>query len=412
MKNIKKIFSLALVFVLIFTLLTACGQSDDENGGSEPDTSGETQANGSDSEEPGDSDDSGDSVEFDGKFIIGGFGPITGANASYGTSVKDGAEIAVEEINAAGGVQVGDQKLELVYTFEDDEASSDVAQSAYNKLMDDGAQAILGGVTSGSHLGVTDLTYEDNILMLTPSATVANAVENPNAFRLCFTDPLQGEIMADYALNTAGASKIAILYNQADEYSTGIMQVFEAKVKEAGGEIVANEAFEEGATDFKTQLTTIKGSDAELIFAPVYYQAASYMTQQAKELDMDIPFIGTDGWDGVLAVSVDPANVEGAVFLTPFVSSDTNPAVQDFVAKYEEKTGGVPDQFAAQAYDCAYVIKAALEQAASVESDALIAAMTEIEVEGLTGKVSFDETGEPHKEAKLVEIVNGEYTMQ
>lgn len=372
----RKLLSIVLIGILTLTLLTACGKGNEKDSG---------------------------------EFIIGGFGPITGTAASYGNSVKTGAEIAVDEINDAGGVQVGDKKLKLKFLFEDDEASVDVAQSAYNKLMDDGAQAILGGVTSGSHLGVTDLTYQDNILMLTPSATVEKAVEYPNAFRLCFTDPLQGEIMANYAVKTVGAKKIAVLYNQADEYSTGIMNVFNEKVKELGGEIVANEAFEEGATDFKTQLTTIKGTDAELIFAPVYYQAASYMTQQGDELGIDIPFIGSDGWDGVLDVAVDPSILEGTVFLTPFVSTEDDPIAQDFVAKYKEKTDSNPDQFAADGYDCVYVIKAALEKAGSVESDDLIAAMTEIEVNGLTGKVSFDENGEPNKEVKLAKIVNGLY---
>lgn len=377
MKGIKKGIGLILALVLILSLFTGCN---------------------------------GESEDKEDMFVIGGFGPITGDAASYGTSVMNSSKIAIEEINAAGGVKVGDQTLELAHIFEDDEASPDVAQAAYNKLMDDDAQAIVGGVTSGSHMGVVDLANEDNILMVSPSVTVDNGVEYPNAFRTCFTDSMQGEIMADYALNL-GAEKIAIIYNNSDEYSTGIMQVFSDKIGESNSEIVANEAFEEGSTDMKTQLTTIKNSDADLIFAPVYYQPAAYMIQQADELGVDIPFIGTDGWDGILEVAADPTILEGVVFQTPFAYNDPNPAVKSFVEKYEEEVGEKPDQFGANAYDAVYAVKAALEKAGTTESEDLIAAMQEIEVEGITGNVSFDEDGEPDKEVKLIKIVDGEYEL-
>ncbi len=385
MKKKVRVIGLLMILLLSVSLLAACSSDDNEGG-----------------------EVSGD---FDGEFVIGGFGPITGDSAQYGLSVMYSSEIAVDEINEAGGVKVGDQTLKLVHTFEDDEAKPDVAQAAYNKLMDDGAQAIVGGVTSGSHLGTVDLAYGDNILMVSPSVTVENGIEYPNAFRTCFTDPMQGEIMADYAVNTVGAKKIAVLYNQGSEYSTGIMQVFNSKVEEFGGEIVENLAFEDGATDMKTQLTTIKNSDAELIFAPVYYQAASYMTQQANELGIDILFIGTDGWDGILEVTVDASALEGYVFQTPFSYNDPDEKVQEFVANYKEKTGELPNQFGANAYDCVYVVKAALEQANSTESQDLIDAMLEIKVDGITGSITFGEDGEPNKDVNLIKIVDGEYTL-
>ncbi len=377
MKGIKKGLSLVLALLLILSLFTGCN---------------------------------GESKDKEDKFVIGGFGPITGEAASYGTSVMKSSKIAIDEINAAGGVKVGEQTLELVHIFEDDEAKPDVAQAAYNKLMDDGAQAIVGGVTSGSHMGVVDIANEDNILMVSPSVTVDNGVEYSNAFRTCFTDSMQGEIMADYALSL-GAEKIAVIYNNSDEYSTGIMEVFVEKIGKSSSKIVANEAFEQGATDMKTQLTTIKNSEADLIFAPVYYQPAAYITQQADELGMDIPFIGTDGWDGILEVTVDASVLEGVVFQTPFAYNDPNPAVKDFVEKYEEETGEKPDQFGANAYDAVYAVKAALEKAGSTKSEDLIAAMQEIEVEGITGNIAFDADGEPNKDVKLIRIVNGEYEL-
>ncbi|BCJ96272.1 amino acid-binding protein [Anaerocolumna cellulosilytica] len=386
-KFMKKAFCLSLVGVMAVGALTACGT---KNSGS----TGEGNTNGS-----------ADS----GKFLIGGLGPLTGEAASYGISVKQGAEIAVEEINKAGGVKVGDETLQLELKFADDEASGEVAMSAYNSLMDSGIQALLGTVTSGAGLAIADKTNEDGILQITPSGSAADLTQYSNAFRLCFTDPLQGETMAEYAVKTLGYKKIAVIYNNADEYSTGVKEAFTAKVKELGGEVVAEEAFVTNAVDFTTQLTTIKGTDAEIIFVPAYYQDAAYITTQAAELGITLPFIGSDGWDGVLANIVDPAALEGAVFLSPFLATDENPAVQSFVTTYNEKYKATPDQFAADGYDTVYVIKAALEKAGSTKSEDLIKAMTEIEVKGLTGDVTFTEDGEPNKGAKFVEIKNGEY---
>jgi branched-chain amino acid transport system substrate-binding protein len=377
-KSLKKILSLGLVSALAISLLAGCGKKS-----------------------------AGDSTEF----IIGGLGPLSGEAASYGISVKQGAEIAIEEINAAGGVKVGDQTLKLSLNFKDDEASGETALSAYNTLMDEGTQALLGTVTSGAGLAIGEKIAEDGILQVTPSGSAAGLTEWPNAFRLCFTDPLQGQTMARYAVEDLGLKKIAVIFNNADEYSTGVKDAFVAEVATLGGEIVAEESFEKGAVDFKTQLTKIKGTDAEIIFAPVYYGDAAFITTQAAELGMSLPYIGSDGWDGVLAQVVDPAVLEGAVFLSPFLATDETPAVQAFVKAYDEAYKAVPDQFAADGYDTVYVMKAALEKAGSTDSEALIAAMTEIQVEGLTGSVTFTAEGEPNKGAKFVQIVNGEYTL-
>lgn len=374
-KSLKKVLSLGLVSVMTASLFTGCGKK--ESGSNE--------------------------------FIIGGLGPLSGSAASYGVSVKQGAEIAIKKINDEGGVKVGDETVKLNLNFVDDEASPEVAVSAYNTVMDGGAQAILGAVTSDAHMAITDRTNEDGILTITPSASIAGATAYPNIFRLCFTDPVQGETMAKYAVETLGHKKIAVIYNNSDPYSTGVKDAFNAEVAKLGGEIVANEAFEKGAVDFSTQLTKIKGSGAEIIFAPIYYTEASYIATQASELNVGLPFIGTDGWDGILAQVVDAKVLEGSVFLSPFVATDENPAVQSFVKAYKEEYNAVPDQFAADGYDVVYVIKAALEEAGSVKSEDLIAAMTKIKVDGLTGSVSFDENGEPNKGTKFVKIENGEY---
>lgn len=342
-------------------------------------------------------------------FTIGAFGPLTGAAASYGTSVKQGAEIAIAEVNANGGVKVGDKVYTFALNFMDDQAAEDIAVTAYDSLMDKGVNAIMGGVTSGATLATLDKAEKDGLLMITPSGSAQAITEPANIFRLCFTDPLQGVTIADYVIEK-GYDSVAVLYNNADEYSTGIYQAFKDELAAKGKSdiLVADESFATEDVDYTTQLTAIKSKGAKAIFVPAYYQAAAFITQQAKAAGIEADFIGSDGWDGVIAQVAEKDVVEGAIFLSPFLASDAG--AKDFVAKYETAYKAIPDQFAADGYDTIYVMKAAMEKAGSIESADLIAAMTEIQVNGLTGSVTFDATGEPMKEAKFVQIKNGEYT--
>lgn len=345
-------------------------------------------------------------------FLIGGSGPLTGDNASYGISVRNGAQVAIDEINAAGGVDVDGKKIKLELKFLDDEAGVQQAVAAYGSLVDAGADAILGTVTSGSCEAIVDLTKEDGILQITPSGSSKDCTKNDNNFRICFTDPLQGKTMADFAVDTKGYKKIAMIYNIGDNYSSGMAQAFEDEVKAKGAELVAKESFTKGDVDFNSQLTTIKNSGAEVIFVPAYYQDAAYMINQANQQGINIPFIGGDGWDGILAQVENKELLEGIVFLSPFLATDETPVVKNFVEKYKAAYDKVPDQFAADAYDGVYVIKAAMEKSGSTESKDLISAMTQIEVEGTTGKMTFTADGEPNKEAKLIEIKGGQYTLK
>ncbi len=402
----KKLISIILVAAMAVSTLAGCGSNTgDANATTEQAADAGTEVENADtSAEPA-------TVEGAETFLIGGIGPVTGGAASYGISVKQGAEVAIDEINKAGGVTVGDKTYQLALAFEDDEASEEKSPQAYNALMDQGINALMGTVTSGACLAITDLTAEDNILQITPSGSAKDCTKNPNAFRICFTDPLQGDTMAEYIVNTVGIKNIAVIFNNADEYSTGIKDAFEAKVAELGGTITASESFVTDDVDFNTQLTSIKSTDAECIFVPAYYNDATYITKQAKELGMTLPFFGSDGWDGVLGTVTDATTVEGAVFLSPFFAADTAENVASFVSAYEAAYSATPDQFAADAYDSIYVIKAAMEKAGSIESADLIAAMTEIEINGLTGdNMSFTADGEPNKGAKFIKIVNGEYT--
>ena len=359
MKKMTRVLSMALAAMMVIGSLTACGGSEDKAATTTND---------------------GEAV-----FTIGSMGPLTGDAASYGVSVKQGGEIAVAEINEAGGVKVGDTTYKLALVFEDDEATEDKAIQAYNAVMDQGAQAIMGAVTSGACIAITDLTLEDGILQISPSGSAMDCAKNPNGFRMCFTDPAQGENMADLAVNTLGYKKIAVLWDNASDYSMGIKDAFEAKVAELGGTIVASESFATGDVDYNTQLTSIKATDAEVIFVPAYYQEATYITKQAADLGMNLPFLGSDGWDGILATVTDASTVQNAIFLSPFFAADPSENVKAFVAAYEEAYGATPDQFAADAYDSVYAIAAAMEAAGSIEGADMIAAMTEITVDGLTG---------------------------
>lgn len=389
MKMWKKAASLALASALVVSL-AACG------------------SNGSDDSKEGSS--SGSDV-----FMIGGIGPTTGNNAIYGTAVKNGIQLAVDEINADGGIN----GYQIEYQFEDDQSDSEKSVNAYNTLKDWGMQMLVGTVTSTPCVAVVEETHADNMFQLTPSATTVEAVQYDNAFRMCFSDPSQGTVSADYIAENGLATKVAVIYDSSDTYSTGIYQSFSSEADAKGLEIVAAEAFTaDSNTDFSVQIQKAKDSGAELVFLPIYYQQASLILAQADRAGFAPEWFGVDGMDGILDVEgFDASLAEGLMFLTPFTPDADDEATQTFVANYEKEFGDTPIQFAADAYDCMYVIKAAAEKAdvtpdmsVSDMCDAMKSAMTEITIDGLTGKqISWDADGEPSKEPTVVVIKNGAY---
>lgn len=389
MKMWKKAASLALASALVVSL-AACGSKD-----------GGSNSGGSDSD----------------VFMIGGIGPTTGDNAIYGTAVENGIQLAVDEINADGGIN----GYQIEYQFEDDQSDSEKSVNAYNTLKDWGMQMLVGTVTSTPCVAVVEESHADNMFQLTPSATTVEAVQYDNAFRMCFSDPSQGTVSADYIADNNIASKIAIIYDSSDTYSTGIYQSFAAEAEERGLEVVTAQAFTaDSSTDFSVQIQKAKDSGAELVFLPIYYQEASLILAQADRAGFTPKWFGVDGMDGILNVDgFDGSLAEGLMFLTPFTPDAEDEATQSFVAAYEEEFGDTPIQFAADAYDCMYVIKAAAEKAeitpdmsVSDISDAMKAAMTEITIDGLTGKqITWSEDGEPSKEPTVVVIENGAYTV-
>ena len=347
---------------------------------------------------------------------IGGVGPTTGGAASYGTSVKNGASLAVKEINDAGGVN----GLKLELSFEDDENDPEKAVNAYNKLKDSGMQILMGTVTSTPCKAVKDNAHDDNMFLLTPSGSAVECTKYDNAFRICFNDPDQGTASARYIKENSLATKVAAVYDSSDVYSSGIYEKFAAECKAEGIEVVESQAFtSDNKSDFSVALQKIKDSGAELVFLPIYYQEAALILKQADTAGLDVKFFGCDGLDGVISqLKDDAALANGVMLLTPFAADAKDDKTVKFTAAYKAAYNDeTPDQFAADGYDAVYTIKAALEKAnvtdanisASDLCNKLKAVMTEITVDGVTGSMTWNAEGEPTKEPKAMYIQDGAY---
>ena len=348
-------------------------------------------------------------------FKIGGIGPVTGAAAVYGLAVKNGAQIAVDEINADGGIN----GYQIDFQFQDDEHDAEKSVNAYNTLKDWGMQMLMGTVTSAPCVAVADKTMADNMFQITPSGSSVECAQNPNVFRVCFSDPDQGAASATYIAENKLADKIAVIYDSSDVYSSGIYEKFASEAANHGLDIVAAEAFTADSNkDFSTQLQKAKDAGADLVFLPIYYTEASLILNQANTMGYAPKFFGCDGMDGILQVdNFDTKLAEGLMLLTPFAADADDELTQKFVTAYKEKYGETPIQFAADAYDAIYAIKAAAEEAgitpetsASDTFDKMKEAMLKITVNGLTGEnMTWTEDGEPHKAPKAVKVVDGAY---
>lgn len=352
----------------------------------------------------------------EGTFKIGGIGPTTGAAAAYGTAVMNAAQIAVDEINEAGGVN----GATLEFNPQDDEHDAEKSVNAYNTLKDWGMQMLLGTVTSAPCIAVEAEAVNDNMFLLTPSGSAVDCITaGDNAFRVCFSDPDQGTASAKYIGENGLAEKVAVIYDSSDVYSSGIYATFRTETENQPFEIVAEGAFTaDSKTDFSVQLQQAKDAGAELVYLPIYYNEASLIFTQAAGMDFAPVWFGVDGMDGILSVEgFDTSLAEGVMLLTPFSADAEDDLTKNFVTKYVELYGETPNQFAADAYDGIYAIKAALEKSeatpdmdASEICDLLKVAMTEISVDGLTGTgMTWSAEGEPTKAPKAVVIENGAY---
>lgn len=400
MKNFVKFVCLALVLVMTLCAFASCSGT--------ANTPADT--DGADTDSSANNNAAGSTIK------IGGIGPITGGAAIYGISVMNGMQIAVDEINAAGGI-CGAQ---IEYKFEDDVHDPETSVNAYNSLVDWGMNALIGTVTTGPALSVSPLAYEDRIFMLTPSASSTDVTDGKdNVFQLCFSDPNQGTGSAQYIGENMKDSKIAIIYRNDDAYSQGIRDTFVAEAANHSLNIVYEGTFTDAtSTDFSVQLTGAKNAGADLVFLPIYYQPASVIFTQAAAMDYAPIFFGVDGMDGILTMEgFDTKLAEGVYVLTPFSADSTDEATVSFVTKYQDKYGEVPTQFAADGYDCVYALKAACEKAGYTADmnteglcDALMTAMTEITVDGVTGAgMTWSADGSVNKAPMAVIIKDGAY---
>ena len=350
------------------------------------------------------------------EFVIGGIGPTTGAAATYGEAVKNGAELAVKEINEAGGIN----GYQVRFEWQDDEHDAEKSVNAYNTLKDKGMQMLMGTVTSAPCTAVVAKTAEDNMFQLTPSGSAVESIKGDHAFRVCFSDPNQGVASADYLAEKFAGKTVAAIYNSSDVYSSGIYEKFSAQAQEKGVKIVTAQAFtKDSAQDFTVQLQKVKESGADVVFLPIYYQEAALILTQADKMGLDVTWFGCDGLDGVIQqLGSDASLAEGVMLLTPFVADAEDEKTQTFTAAYKAAYNDlVPTQFAADAYDAMYIIKAAAEKAGitpdmSVSDicEAMKTAMTQIEVAGVTGTMTWSADGEPTKTPNAMVIKDGTYT--
>lgn len=395
----KKLLALALALTMALSL-AACGGGDS---GSNADSTGET----------GTEENSGASGTA---FKVGVIGPMTGGAAIYGTCVANSAQIAVDEINALGG----DIQFDLM--VEDDVNDAETSLNAYNALMDDGMQILVGTVTTTPALNVVPQAYEDRVFTITPSASgddVISIDNNDNVFQICFTDSNQGSRSAQYINEHFPDAKIAIIYKNDDQYSIGIRDNFKSEADARGMSIVYEGTFTEASqTDFNVQLAAAQSAGADLLFLPIYYTPASVILTQANAMGYAPTFFGVDGMDGILtAKNFDPSLAEGVYLLTPFSADAQDEMTQNFVSKYQEAYGEIPNQFGADAYDAIYTLYQAI-QAAGVTADmsneeicdALIEVMPTLAVTGLTSagsEMTWDASGAVSKDPTAVIIENG-----
>ena len=387
----KKLLAIALALVMVLSLV-ACGKTDADTGKEEGKDPGTTAA---------------------GTIKIGSIGPLTGDYAQYGKAVENALSIAIEEINAKGGLQ-----FELL--SEDDQGDPTMAVNAYNVEMQKGMQALLGTVTSGACAAVADVANEERVFMLTPSASNPSIFEGrDNVYQVCFTDPNQGATAASTIKNMELGTKIGVIYNNAQDYSTSIYQSFKEKAAEIGLEIVAEATFSDDSNaDFSVQLQACATAGADVVFLPIYYTPVAAILQQAKNAGNEFTFFGVDGMDGLLDIEgFDTSLAEGAYMLTPFDANKTDDLTSSFVTKYKEKFGDTPNQFAADAYDAMYIFYQACqdlgitaENTAAEICEKMIPWMQSYTFTGLTGEnMVWAADGTVSKGATAYVIQNGQY---
>ena len=339
---------------------------------------------------------------------IGGMAPLTGALAIYGVTTTNGAELAVKEINENGGV-LG-KKIE--YVMLDTKGDSAEAVMAYNKLVDEKVAGIIGEVTSKPTLAVAEVAVQDNMPLITPTGTQVDITEaGPNVFRVCFTNPYQGKVLAITSKERLGADTVAVMLNNSSDYSDGIAKAFIEESEKLGMRVMGVEGYSDGDKDFRPQLTKLAAMNPDVILIPEYYEQAALIATQAREVGVNSIFVGSDGWDGI-AKTLDKSSyaaIENSYFTNHFSMEDQSEKIQNFLKDYRETYKEDPSAFSALGYDAVYMMKSAIEKAGTTDKQKVVDALKGIEYDGVTGYLTFDDHNNPVKAVTVLKIENGKY---
>lgn len=338
------------------------------------------------------------------EILVGEYGSLTGSEATFGQSTSEGVNLAFSEQNKAGGVK--GKRLKLITL--DNQGKPEEARAAVQRLItQDRVVAVIGEVASSRSLAAAPVAQQYKVPMISPSSTNPKVTEvGDYIFRVCFIDPFQGLVMAKFARNEIKKSKVAILRDVKSDYSTGLADVFVAEFKKMGGEIVGDESYQAGETDFKAQLTQLKGKKPEAIFVPGYYTEVGLIARQARQLGMNIPLLGGDGWDSEKLSELGQDAIKGSYFSNHYTTESTEPAVVDFIKKYRDSyRGKTPDGLAALGYDAAKILIAAMERTTEITPTAIRDELAKTKnFVGVTGVISIDEKRNATKSAVVVQV--------
>lgn len=392
-KKLKKFGSLLVASSLLAGVLAGCGAEDDTKTSDGSSTGGDKASE--------------DVIK------IGANLELSGANASYGSGLSLGAKLAVEEINANGGID--GKKIELI-TYDNKSENAEAVNMAIKLITQDKVSAMLAPATSGNTVATVQLANDNKVPIVTGSGTAGNVTINDDgsvndyAFRTCFIDPFQGTVAANFAINTLNAKNVAIFADNSSDYAKGLAAAFKETVEKAGGKVVKEASYIAKDTDFKANLTNIKGANPDFIFIPGYYQEVGLIVKQAREMGITVPLMGADGWDSPTLVDLAGANALNNTFqINHYSAEDPEPLIQDFVAAFKKANGDkAPDAFNVLGYDSVYFIADAIKRAGSTDGEAIQKALAETkDLKLVTGNFSVDENHNPIKSATVLEYKDG-----
>ena len=345
------------------------------------------------------------------EILIGEFSSFTGTTATFGQSTHKGIMLALDEVNATGGIGgIGGKKIRVI--SEDTQSKAEEAATAVAKLIHQShVSALLGEASSSRSLAAAPIAQAQKIPMITPSSTNPKVTQvGDYIFRVCFIDSFQGSVMAKFATNTLMAKRVAVLYDVRNDYSVGLRQYFVSTFEGLGGQIAAEQSFSEGDSDFRAQLTQLKASRPEALFVPGYYTEASTIARQARELGITVPLVGVDGWDSPKLFEIGGKAIEGSYISNHYSTEDPSPAIRKFVKDFRAKYGATPDSPAALGFDAASILADALRRAGSTDGPKLRDAISATrDFPGVTGKITIDKDRNAVKPAVVLKVVDGKY---